>query len=67
MSEVVTISKEKYLGMKKEIDTLRKTKLYERLLEFEENIRAGRIYTRKDLISNPTYELKLLGRTEDRQ
>lgn len=49
MSAVITISREKYLGMRREIETLRKTKLYKRLLEFEENIKAGRIYTRKDL------------------
>ncbi|MEE8167764.1 MAG: hypothetical protein V3T58_02685 [Candidatus Hydrothermarchaeales archaeon] len=49
MSEVVTISGEKYLGMKREIDTLRKTKLYKRLLEFEEDIKRGNIYTRNDL------------------
>ncbi len=49
MSEVVTISREKYLGMKREIETLRKTGLYKRLLEFEENIKTGKIYTRKDL------------------
>lgn len=49
MGEAVTISREKYLQMKRGIVTLRKTKLYKRLLEFEENIKAGKIYTRKDL------------------
>lgn len=49
MSEVVTITREKYLGMKREIETLRKTRLYKRLLEFEENVMAGKVYTRKDL------------------
>lgn len=49
MSEVVTLPKERYLRMKREIEALRKTKLYKRLLEFEENIKTGKIYTRKDL------------------
>jgi PHD/YefM family antitoxin component YafN of YafNO toxin-antitoxin module len=49
MSEVITIPRERYLEMKREMETLRKTKLYKRLLEFEENVKAGRIYTRKDL------------------
>jgi len=49
MSEVVTIPKTEYIEMKKEIETLRKTNLYKRLLEFEENIKKGRSYTRKDL------------------
>lgn len=34
--------------MTREIEALRKTKLYKRLLEFEENTKAGKIYTRKD-------------------
>ncbi len=49
MSEVVTISRTKYLEMKREIETLRETKLYRRLLEFEENIKKSRGCTRKDL------------------
>ncbi len=49
MMEVVTIPRAKYLKMKNEIAALRKTKLYKRLLEFEENIKRGRIYTREDL------------------
>ena len=49
MGEVVTIPREKYLGMRREIRALKNTKLYKRLLEFEENVRTGKIYTRKDL------------------
>ena len=49
MSKAITISKEEYLEMKKEIKTLRNTRLYKRLLEFEENIKAGKPYTREDL------------------
>lgn len=45
---MVTIPKEKYLEMKREIKILRNTKLYQQLLEFEENIKK-RKYTRKDL------------------
>ena len=32
-----------------EIKILRSSKLYKRLLEFEENINSGKKYTRKDL------------------
>ncbi|MFQ5976048.1 MAG: hypothetical protein ACE5J5_07025 [Candidatus Hydrothermarchaeales archaeon] len=49
MDDVVTIPKKEYLEMKNEIKTLRKTNLYKRLLEFEENISKGKAYTRKDL------------------
>ena len=35
MNETVTISKEEYEQMKHELMTLRKSKLYQRLLEFE--------------------------------
>ncbi len=49
MDDVITIPKTEYLEMKNEIVTLRKTNLYKRLLEFEENISKGRTYTRKDL------------------
>jgi hypothetical protein len=47
--EMVSIPKAKLEQMKQEIKTLRKTKLYKRLIEFEENIVKGKKYTRKDL------------------
>jgi len=49
MPETVTIPKEEYLQMKQEITSLRETQLYKRLLQFEENIKAGKIFTREDL------------------
>lgn len=48
MADKITISKKKYESMKKEIETLRNTKLYKRILEFEKNI-AVKKYTREDL------------------
>ena len=47
--ETITIQKEKFEQMKVELEFLRKSKLYRRLLEFEKNIAEGRKYTRKDL------------------
>ncbi len=35
--------------MKEELEVLRHTSLYKRLLQFEQNIKEGRIFTRKDL------------------
>ena len=49
MPETVCIPKQEYLKMREELQTLRKTDLYRRLLQFESNIRAGKIFTRKDL------------------
>ena len=46
--ETVTILKEDFEQMQREIKTLRHSKVYERLLEFEKNI-AKKKYTRKDL------------------
>ena len=46
--ETVTIPKEDFELMKREIDTLRDTSLYARLLEFEKNI-SQKKFTRKDL------------------
>lgn len=48
MSETVTIPREEYVKMKHELETLRCTKLYKRLLEFEGNIKKKE-YTRQDL------------------
>lgn len=47
--ETVTISKHEYLQMKQNIKLLRETELYRRLLQFEENVKTGKIYIRKDL------------------
>ena len=47
--KTITISKTEYNQMKKELETLRNSELYERLLEFEKNIKEGKIFTRKDL------------------
>ena len=47
--ETVTIPKHKFEKMKEEIKTLRNSKLYRRLLEFERNISQGKKYSRKEL------------------
>lgn len=47
--ETVTLLKEEYEQMKRELRALRKSKLYERLLEFEQNIAKGKKLTRSDL------------------
>lgn len=49
MTETICIPKHEYIKMREELEYLRKTELYRRLLQFEENIKAGRIFTRKDL------------------
>ena len=46
--ETITIPRVEYEQMKAEVETLRNTKLYKRLMEFEENI-AHKKYTRADL------------------
>jgi hypothetical protein len=35
--------------MKAELETLRKTSIYKRLLQFENNVKSGKSYSRKDL------------------
>tara|TARA_Y100000310_G_C20517652_1_gene732015 strand:- start:807 stop:959 length:153 start_codon:yes stop_codon:yes gene_type:complete len=47
--ETITIPKVRYDRMKKEIIVLRSSRLYRRLLEFEENISKDKKYSRKDL------------------
>jgi PHD/YefM family antitoxin component YafN of YafNO toxin-antitoxin module len=47
--ETVTITREEYEQLKGEVETLRESKLYQRLLEFEQNISKGRKFTRRDL------------------
>ncbi|MFO8015916.1 MAG: hypothetical protein R6U32_02320 [Candidatus Woesearchaeota archaeon] len=49
MTETVCIPKSEYLKLKREVNTLRKTHLYKRLLEFEKNISPGTEYTREKL------------------
>lgn len=47
--DTVTIPREDYDQMKHELETLRRSDLYKRLLEFELNISQGKKLTRKDL------------------
>ena len=49
MQETITIPKDEFEKMKIELETLRKSTLYKRLLEFEKNIAEGKKFTRKDL------------------
>lgn len=47
--ETITIPKIKFEQMQEELNILRNSKLYKRLLEFEQKIIQGKKYTRKDL------------------
>ena len=47
--QTVTIPKTEYEQMLEEIETLRNSKIYKRLIEFELNLIKGKRYTRKDL------------------
>jgi PHD/YefM family antitoxin component YafN of YafNO toxin-antitoxin module len=47
--DTITIPRDEYTQMKEEIQQLKNTKIYKRLLEFEKNIAEGRKYTRADL------------------
>jgi len=47
--DTVTIPREEFESMKQELDLLRNSKIYKRLLEFEHNISKGERFTRKDL------------------
>jgi len=47
--ETVTVPKVEFEQMQREIETLRNSHLYKRLLEFERNISQNRKFTRKDL------------------
>jgi len=49
LMETITIAKDEYEGMKHELESLRNTALYKRLLDFEKNIAEGKKFTRKDL------------------
>jgi len=46
--ETITISRNEYEQMRQELQVLRDSKVYKRLLEFEKNIEKTR-FTRKDL------------------
>ena len=47
--DTVTLLKEEFELLQKELEVLRSTSLYKRLLEFEQNISSGKKFTRKDL------------------
>ncbi len=47
--ETITIPRMQFEQMQIEIETLRHSSLYKRLIEFEHNIAVGRKFTRKDL------------------
>tara|TARA_Y100000310_G_scaffold169013_1_gene169040 strand:- start:400 stop:552 length:153 start_codon:yes stop_codon:yes gene_type:complete len=47
--ETITIPKLEFEEMKVELETLRKSRLYQRLLEFEERVLEGKKFTREDL------------------
>ena len=49
MQETVTIPKVEFEKMKQELELLRESGLYQRLLEFEENISKGRKFGGQDL------------------
>ncbi|MBI3051301.1 hypothetical protein HYY74_02485 [Candidatus Woesearchaeota archaeon] len=45
----MVVLKREYARLKAENEALRNTALYKRLLEFEQNLAAGRVFTREDL------------------
>ncbi len=47
--DTITMPKAEFEKMKEEIETLRDSKVYKRLLEFENNISTSKKFTRKDL------------------
>ena len=47
--ETITLPKSELEQLHKELETLRNSGLYKRLLEFEKNISEGSKFTRKDL------------------
>ncbi|MFA6461196.1 MAG: hypothetical protein WCV90_02930 [Candidatus Woesearchaeota archaeon] len=47
--DTVTLPRMEFEQMKQELEVLRNSNLYKRLLEFEKNISQGRKYSRKDL------------------
>ena len=49
MTDTVTIPREEYEFMKRELEVLKESHVYQRLLEFESNITKGKKLTREDL------------------
>ena len=49
MADTMLVSKSEYLQLRSENKALRNTELYRRLLEFEQNISTGKVFTRADL------------------
>lgn len=49
MQETVTIPRVEFERMKQQLGLLKESRLYQRLLEFEENISKGRKFARQDL------------------
>lgn len=47
--DTITIPKQEYKEMKQELESLRNTAIYKRLLEFEKHVEEGKKFTRKDL------------------
>ena len=47
--ETITVSKAELEQLQRELETLRNSSLYKRLLEFEKNISEGKRFTRADL------------------
>lgn len=47
--ETISIPKEEYEHIVQELEMLRNSKIYKRLLEFERNIAEGKKFTRKDI------------------
>ena len=47
--ETVTLLKEEFERMKQELELLKGSGIYQRLLEFEESISKGKKFSRKDL------------------
>jgi len=47
--ETITLPREVFFKMRRQLELLRSSKLYRRLLEFENNIIKGKKYTREDL------------------
>ncbi len=47
--ETITVPKVEFEQLKEEIKILRNSKIYKRLLEFEQNIIKGKKFTRNDL------------------
>ncbi len=49
LMDTITIPKTEFEAMKQELASLRNSRIYQRLLAFEQNILSGKRYTRKDL------------------